>query len=286
MAEKYLEWSPYVYCADNPIKYIDPDGRMITDNDNSDVKEDNIKSKRDAVILHEKENYYNYIKETLLNLREKEYIKPEISRINVKDMNLGKIIIPLIDSKSKVSYLALSQKVKYVQENNVKNYIVEKIIEEVGLFTTNERDIKDIITALKHCIGVNAKYENKHVAYNGKIMNIQVPIITEAEITKWIKVSKIDKDAQKTINNYIIDKARGEISNLIMRKGTEGTLRTLAASAINANIPVKLFADPIPAGGPTIKDVRKQQINYARSQAVNMIKEYISDKGGYLYLRF
>ncbi|UKK72648.1 hypothetical protein L6467_01020 [Segatella bryantii] len=27
---KYYSISPYVYCADNPVKHVDPDGRKIT----------------------------------------------------------------------------------------------------------------------------------------------------------------------------------------------------------------------------------------------------------------
>jgi hypothetical protein len=29
LAEKYFSWSPYVYCADNPVKFVDPDGRDV-----------------------------------------------------------------------------------------------------------------------------------------------------------------------------------------------------------------------------------------------------------------
>lgn len=29
LAEKYDSWSPYIYCLDNPMKYVDPDGRKI-----------------------------------------------------------------------------------------------------------------------------------------------------------------------------------------------------------------------------------------------------------------
>ena len=33
LAEKYYDWSPYVYCIGNPMKYVDPDGRQIKPGD-------------------------------------------------------------------------------------------------------------------------------------------------------------------------------------------------------------------------------------------------------------
>ena len=38
MFEKYFWMSPYAYCANNPVKYVDPDGREFVDNERNRVR--------------------------------------------------------------------------------------------------------------------------------------------------------------------------------------------------------------------------------------------------------
>jgi len=59
--EEYSNANPYVYCLQNPIIFMDPDGRDII---NADKR---MKEKVDAVLVVAKSNFDNYINSNKLS---------------------------------------------------------------------------------------------------------------------------------------------------------------------------------------------------------------------------
>jgi len=129
LAEKYPNISSYVYCADNPVNVVDPDGRLIVF----------------VVTKGDNMTYYQYNKGNFWLMKENGkggYYKTDV-RYNPGKESTSKSMYRLLklyrkiensgnkDLKGILNYLSNSKHVNYVSENNEK-------LNEVKLLPNNE----------------------------------------------------------------------------------------------------------------------------------------------------
>ena len=98
VSDKYPEVSPYTYCANNPVRLVDPDGRQWEDDDDK-IFADNLVHQAKSTI-NSNENKINYLSSNKLRAF---FFKKEISNLKKENIYLKEGIANIEDMATDVS---------------------------------------------------------------------------------------------------------------------------------------------------------------------------------------
>lgn len=175
LAEKYPNYSPYVYCMNNPVNFIDPDGRWVK----------GVSYGKDGTLVFSKEASKSTIrmcKALSLNDNGKSMLKFAInSDINVK--------MKMVNNEKSISHGTTLQ-----GNNNPKdNY--GRVVNPDGTYGIKEATVSVNEAELKNAI-LNPKSE-----HYGQTLEEAIGATTGHEIVHGTNKSEINKDIKSEINH-------------------------------------------------------------------------------------
>src|SRR5574344_862033 len=125
MSDKYPNLSPYVYCADNPVILVDPEGKNIDDyyyNKQGDIVKHITNNKPDRSFIEDKNGNVN------TNWSEMKFRQIDINHDNIG--LLGRVIFAEADGENFTSKIAVGEVVKNRVESSKYPNTYRGVIEQ------------------------------------------------------------------------------------------------------------------------------------------------------------
>jgi hypothetical protein len=156
LADKYHEWSPYVFAADNPIRYNDPDGREFVD---PNGKRMSYTVQKDGTLKYSK-NATEDFKQIASGMAQTETGLSMLNKMNT--------------SKTQISLVVDRENVSYDKDGNIRGGLTEPTISQMTVNgkPVGEKSIsKAKVTIFQAGIEKTAELGKGKITINGQVVD-------------------------------------------------------------------------------------------------------------------
>ena len=160
LASQYPQLSPYVFCADNPIYFVDIDGRVLWD-----------PQAKKEVIYNEESKKFTYADGSELSETYRKQAMPTLQKLTSSDVGVN-----LVKSMQAISTKIIIDETdkKTIKSNPNANSTVLREVDDNGNFITNSEGLSEVATIVPNWSNITANAKSDNMDIDEKLLATMV----------------------------------------------------------------------------------------------------------------